>query len=172
MTRCQRNQYIKHSLLYEGQFQDIQSIMKYATFSIILAKPGFMAHTIVIVALPSFRSLWLFPMSTLSFSPNCWSRWWASEDLVRHFTPRLLMNAPRASWMVRAMHGMWFLKAGNWIADASSVDCSSRVIEQCEEAVSVVIPSKQPSVSSKRSNTSFKCTASLAPVCWPFTYHR
>jgi len=29
MTRCQRNQYRKHSWLYEGQFQDFQNIMKY-----------------------------------------------------------------------------------------------------------------------------------------------
>jgi len=28
-TRCQRNQYSKHSLLYDSQFQDFQNIMKY-----------------------------------------------------------------------------------------------------------------------------------------------
>jgi len=28
-TRRQRNQYSKHSLLYEGQLQDFQNIMKY-----------------------------------------------------------------------------------------------------------------------------------------------
>jgi len=35
-----------------------------------LGKPGLMANTLFILALPSFRSLWLFPMSMLSFSPN------------------------------------------------------------------------------------------------------
>jgi len=29
MTRCQRNQYTKHSLLSEGQLQDFQNILKY-----------------------------------------------------------------------------------------------------------------------------------------------
>jgi len=45
------------------------------------------------------------------------------------FTPRLLMNAPKASCMTCAMHGMWFLSAGHSIAEASSIDCSSRVIK-------------------------------------------
>jgi hypothetical protein len=44
----------------------------------------------------------------------------------------------------------------------------NRVIE---EALCIVIPSKWPSVSSKQSSTSFTCTASLVPVCWPVTYH-
>jgi hypothetical protein len=48
------------------------------TFLIIFAKPGLMADTLLILALPSFRSLWLFPMSMLSFSANCWSRSCAS----------------------------------------------------------------------------------------------
>jgi len=99
------------------------------TFSIILAKHGFMADTLLILALPSFRSLWLFPMSMLSFSPNCRSHSWASQDSVRPFTPRLIISAPEASWMTRAMHGMWFLKSGHWIAEASSVDCNVSVIE-------------------------------------------
>jgi hypothetical protein len=34
MTRCQRNQYSKHSLLYEGQFLDFQNIMKYVLFQL------------------------------------------------------------------------------------------------------------------------------------------
>jgi len=130
-----------------------------------------MADTLLILALPSFRSLWLFPMSMLSFSPNCWSRSWASQDMVRPITPRLLMNAPNASCMPCAMHGVWFLNAGHSIPEASSVDYGSRVIEKFEEALSVVIPSKRPSVSSKRSSTSFNCIASLALVCWPLTYH-
>jgi len=45
------------------------------------------------------------------------------------FTPRLLMNAPNASCMTCAMHGMGFLKAGHSIREASSVDCCSRVME-------------------------------------------
>jgi len=130
-----------------------------------------MAETFLILALPSFRSFWLFPLSMLSFSPNCWSCSWASQDLVRPFTPRLLMNAPEASCMMCAMHDMWFLNAGHSIPESTSVDCSSRVIELFEEVLSVVIPSKQPSVSSNRSRTSFKCAASLCPVCWPLTYH-
>jgi len=130
-----------------------------------------MADTLLILALPSFRSLWLFPMSMLSFSPNCWSHAWASQDLVPLFTPWLLENALEASCMTCAMHGMWFLEAGHWIAEASSVDCNARVIEYFEEALSVVIPSKRLFISSKQSSTSFKGMASLAPVCWPCTYY-
>jgi len=81
------------------------------------------------------------------------------------------MNAPKASCMMCAIHGIWFLNAGHSIPEASSVDCSSRNIESLEEALSVVITSKWPSVSSKQSRTSFQCTASLAPVCWPVTDH-
>jgi len=130
-----------------------------------------MADTILILALPSFRSLWLFPMSTLSFSPDCGLRSWASQGLVRPSTLILLMNAPKANCMMCAMQGMWFLNGGHSIPEASSVDCSSRVIEWFEEALSVVIPSKRLSVSSKPSRTSFKCMASRAPVCWLLTYH-
>jgi len=126
------------------------------TFSIIFAKPGLIADTLLILALPSPRSLWLFPMSMLSFSPNCWSHSWASQNLVWPFTLRLLMNAPKASCMTCAMHGMWFLNASHSIQEASSVDCSLRIIEKFEGALSVVIPSKRPSVSSKQSSTSFK----------------
>ena len=98
-------------------------------FSIFFHKPGFMADTILILGLPSSRSPWLLPMSMLPFIPNCWSCSWASQDLLRPFTPRLLMNAPKASCMTCAIHGMWFLNAGHLIAEASTVDCSSRVIE-------------------------------------------
>jgi hypothetical protein len=66
---------------------------------------------------------------------------------------------------------MWLRKAGHSIPEASSVDCSSRVIELFDEALSVVIRCKQPSVRSKQSRTSFKCIAYLAPVCWPLTYY-
>jgi len=59
------------------------------------------------------------------------------------------MDAPKASWMTCPMHGIWFLNAGHSIPEASSVDSSSRVIEQFEEALSIVIPSKRPSVSSQ-----------------------
>ena len=41
------------------------------TFLIIFAKPGIMTDTLLILVLPSFRSLWLFPMSMISFSPDC-----------------------------------------------------------------------------------------------------
>jgi len=130
-----------------------------------------MANTLFILALPSFQSLWLFTMPMLSYSPNCWSSSWASQDLVRPFTPRLLMNTPTASCMTCAMPGMWFLNAGRSIPAASSVGCSSRVTEYFEEALSVVMPNKRPSVSSTQSSMSFKCTASHAPVCWRLTYH-
>jgi len=46
------------------------------TFSIIFAKHSLIADTLLILALPSFRSLWLLPMSMLSFSPKCRSRSW------------------------------------------------------------------------------------------------
>jgi len=45
-------------------------------------------------------------MSMHTFSPNCWSSSWASQDLVRLFTPRVLMNAPKASCKMSAMQGM------------------------------------------------------------------
>jgi len=48
------------------------------------------------------------------------------------------MNSPNVSFMKCAMQGMWFLKAGHWIAEVSSDDCSSRAIEEFEEALSVV----------------------------------
>jgi len=81
------------------------------------------------------------------------------------------MNAPTASCMTCSTHGIWFLNAGQSIPEAASVDCSSRVIELIEEALSVVIPSKWLLVRSNRSSTSVKCMASLAPVCGPLTYH-
>ena len=139
------------------------------TFSNIFANPGLITDTLLILALPSFRSLWLFPMSVLAFPPNCWSHSWASYNLVRPLTLRLFTNIPKASWMACAMHGMWCLIAGHTIPEASRVDCSSRVIKWFEEALSVVILSKRPSVSSIRSRTSFQCMASLATVCWPLT---
>jgi len=107
----------------------------------------------------------------LSFSSNCWLRSWASHDLVWPFTPTLLMNAPKASCMTCAMPGMWFLKAGHCIGEALSVDCSSRVIQKFEEVISVILRSKRPLVSSKWSSTSFTCTASYPPECWPLTNH-
>jgi len=78
-----------------------------------------MADTLLIVALPTFRSLWLFPVSVLSFSPIWWSCSWASQNLVQPFTPRLLMNAPKASCVTCTMHSMWFLNAGHSILEAS-----------------------------------------------------
>ena len=115
--------------MYKGQFQEFQNFLELHTFWIIFAKPCLMANTLMILALSTFHSLWLFPMSMRSFSPNCWSRWWASQDLVRLFTPRLLMNTPVTSFMTCAMHGMWFLNAGNWMREAWKVDCSLQVIE-------------------------------------------
>jgi len=141
------------------------------TFSILFAEPGFMADTLLIPALPSFRSHWLFPLSVLSSSPNCWSRSWASQHLAQPLTPRLLMISSKAICMTCIIHGMWFIKAGPGMAEDLSFDCCSRVIEEFEEALSVVIPSKRLSVSSNQSTTSFTCTASLAPMCWPLTYH-
>jgi hypothetical protein len=86
-------------------------------------------------------------------------------------TPRLLRNAPKASWMTCAMHGMWFLNAGHSIPQSSSVDYSSCVIEWFEKALSVVSPSKQPLVSSNQSWTSFNCAARRGPFCGPLTNH-
>jgi len=85
--------------------------------------------------------------------------------------PRQIFTAPNARCMLCAMHGMWFLNAGHSIPEASSGDCSSRVIMLFEEALSVVIPSTQPAVSLKQSSTFFKCTGCHAPVCWPLRYH-
>jgi len=138
--------------------------------SISFVKPGLMANTLLILALPSVPSLWLFPLSMLSFSPKCWSRSWAFQDCVWPWTPRLLTNAPNASWLTCAIHRMWLLNAGHSIPEAWSVDCSSQVIEMMDKVVSVVIPSKRPLLSSKRSRTSSKCMLNLALVCWPLTF--
>ena len=113
---------------FSAIWRSISWLSKYleiCTFSIIFPKAAFMANTSLILALPCFRSLWLFQMSMRSFSPKCWSRAWASQDLVWSFTPRVLMNAPKASCITCAMHAMWFLKAGHLIEEASSVNCSS-----------------------------------------------
>jgi hypothetical protein len=145
----------------------VSGLSKYVdipTFSIIFAKPGHMADTLLILALPSSRSLWLFPISIPSLSLNCQSRTWDYQDLVRPFTPRLLMDAPEAGWMICARHGMWFLKAGHSIPEASRVDSNARVIKSFEEALSAVIPIKWPVVRSIRSRISFKCSATCAPV--------
>jgi len=130
-----------------------------------------MADTLLIIALPTFRSLWLFPMSIRSFSPQCWACSRASQDLVQPFTPKLLINALKASCMTCTMQSMWFLNAGHSIPEASSVDCSSCIIEWFEVASSVVIPSKWQSVSSEWYSTFFKCMAILAALCWLLTYH-
>jgi len=142
------------------------------TFSTMFATPGLITNTLSILALPSFWCVQLFPMSMLSFSANYWSRSWASQVLVQPWTPRQLMNAPKASYMTCAMHGMWFHNAGHLKLEGSSVDCSSRDIDKYEESLSVAIPSTWPSVSSKLSCTAFKSTASLETVCCPFTWHR
>jgi hypothetical protein len=46
-----------------------------------------------------------------------------------------------------------------------------RVSEEFEEALSVVIASQRPSVSSKQSESSFKSPASRAPACLPLTFN-
>jgi len=149
----------------------LSKLLEIRTFSIIFAKPGLMADTLLILTLPSFRSLPLFLMTMLSFSPICWWRSWASPDMVQPFTTRLLKKAPKASCMTCAMSGMWFLNAGHLTPDVSKVDCSPQVIEQFEESLSCATRSKRLSVSSKRSRISSRCTASLSPVCWPWSYH-
>jgi len=138
-------------------------------FKIIFAKPGLRAPTFLILALPSFRSSWLYPMSTLSFSPICWSCSWASQDLVQPSTPWLLMNVAKASWMRCAMRGMCFLNAGHRIPAAWRDNTYSHIIKQFQEVLLVVIPSIRPSVSWTWSRTSCECTASYAPVFQPLT---
>jgi len=137
----------------------------------IVAKPGLIANTLLIWPLTSFQSLWLFSMSMLWLPWNCWSSSWASEELARPFTSRLLINPSKASYMTRPMHGMWFLNAGHSIPEAPRVDCSSQVIEWFEEALSVVIHSKRWSICYRQSLTSVTHMASLAAVCRPLTYH-
>jgi len=130
-----------------------------------------MADTWLLLGLPSFRSLPIFAMTILSFSPNCSLHSWASQDCARPFTLPLLLNPPKPSCMMCPIHGMWFFNAGHLMPEGSRVDCSSWVIEQFEEALPEVIPSKRPSVGWQRSRTTLKCTACLAPVCYPLTYH-
>jgi len=64
-----------------------------------------------------------------AFSPNYWLHSGASQNWVQPFTHRLRMNAPRASCMTCAVHGMWFLDAGHSIPEVSTVDWSLPVIE-------------------------------------------
>jgi hypothetical protein len=108
-------------------------------------------------------------MSVLSFSPNGGSRSCASHDLVRPFTLILFINSPKASSMMCTIHGMLFHKAGHSIPVASSVNCSSWVIVEFFEALSVTIPSKRLSLNWKCWRTSFVYMASPAQVCWPLT---
>jgi hypothetical protein len=68
------------------------------------------------------------------------------------------------------MHGMWFLNAAHSVAESSGDNCSSRVIEYFEEALSVLVPNNQPSVSSNRLRMFFNRAASLVPVSCLFTY--
>jgi hypothetical protein len=142
------------------------------TLSIVSAKPGHMAGTWLILALTSFRSLGLILVSIHSLPPNDWSCGWASRVSVRSFTPRLLMNGPKASCMSCALHGLWLLNAGQPIAVDSSVDGSSCVDEWFEEASSVVISWKPPLVCSTPSITCLIHSALQASVFWPLTYHR
>jgi len=97
----------------------LSTLLEICTFWIIFAKPGLMAITLVILALPSFRSLWLFPTAMLSSSLNCWSHSSDSEDLVWPVTPTVLMNAPEASRLRCAINSMWFHNAGHSIPEAS-----------------------------------------------------
>ena len=73
--------------------------------------------------------------------------------------------------MTCAMHGMWFRSVGPSILEAWRVDSNLRVIESFGKALSVVIPNKQPLVSSTWSRTFFICMASRALVYWPLTYY-
>jgi len=150
-------------------FWGLSKFLEIHTFSIFFAKPGLIADPLLILALPCLHSLGLFTMSVRAISPNCWSRSWGSQVLLRPFTPRLLMNALKAWWLTCTMHGMWFLNGGHLILATSTVHCSFQVIELWEEALLVIIPSKRRSGSPKQSRTSFKCMASLASVCWPLT---
>jgi hypothetical protein len=149
----------------------LSQYLEIRTVSMIVGNPYLMADTRLNLVLPKVRSVWRYLISMLSFSPICWSCSLVTHDLLRHYTPWLRMNAPTASGMTCTVHGMWFLNAGHSILESSSVDYSLQVIELFQEVWSVVIPSKQPSVSSKQSSMPFKCTASLPSVCLPLTYH-
>jgi len=139
------------------------------TVANLFAKPGLMSDTLLILALLCFRSLWLFLISMYSFSPNCWSRLSASQNVVQPFTSRLVINTPRARWMTCVTRDMWFLNVVLSIPGPSIVDCISLIIEQFEEAFEVVLPSTQPSKSSKGSRMCSNCMGTGAPVCWWLT---
>jgi len=139
------------------------TFLELCTFSIIFTKPGFLANTLLILALPSFRSLWHISLCMLSFCPNCWSRWCASQVLLQPSTLRLVMNSPQASCVTRAMHGLWFLNLSNLSMEVWRANCRASVAKQFKKALSVVIWSILQSVSWKQSRTSVKRTARLAP---------
>ena len=141
-------------------------------FALSFAGPGPRAEAQLIVALPSFRSLRLFPMTTHSFSLNCWLGSWAFQDLGRLFTPWLPMNVRKSSWRAGAMHGTWLLNAVHKsIPEASSFDCSWHAIEEFRNALSVVIASKWPFVSLTQFSMCYNYTASLVLTSWPVNYH-
>jgi len=140
----------------------LSNYLQISAFSSIFAKPSLMADTLLILALPSFPSLWLFPMSMHSFSAHCRLGSWASQELVLPFTSRLFMIAPRASWMTYAMPVIWLHNAGHFILEALRVDCNLQVIEWFEETFAIAVYGEWPLVSSKRSRTAFKCMASRA----------
>jgi len=75
------NQYRKHSVLYAGRFGTL-NIPWISSFLNYLWKPGHKADTLLIVALPSFRSLWVFPMCMLAFFTHCRSWLWDSRNSV------------------------------------------------------------------------------------------
>jgi hypothetical protein len=136
------------------------------TFRIIFAKPGHIANTLLILALPFFRSLWQFPVSVVQFPPNWWWRLCTSPDLVRTCPPIQPINALKASCMTCVLHGIWFLIGGHRIQEASRVDCSFQEIKELEEALPIIILRTWPSVSPNWSSTSIIYMASLAPICW------
>jgi len=118
--------------VFSAIWKSVSGLSKYhaiRTVSNIFAKRGLLSETLLILALPVSRNLWLFPISTPLFSPNSWSRSGASQDLVWPFALGLLMNASQASCMTCGMHGMWVLSAGHSVTEAPSVDCSSGVME-------------------------------------------
>jgi len=157
-----------------AMWRSVSGLSKYheiLTFSSIFAKPGYMADTLLILALPSFRSFWLSPMSMLWLSPNCWSRSPDSKDLVRPLhRDRSGMHLKPAGWLAPCMV-CGSSKQPTGLSRPRVLIAARVSSKNFKTVLSVVISCKRPAVHSKRSSTTMKCMASLTAVRLPLTDH-
>lgn len=117
---------------FSAMWKSVSGLSKYLeiyAYSNMFAKPGLMATTLLILALPSVWSLWLIPIPMLVYSLNWWLHSWASLDLLQPLTPRPLMNSPQPSLRMCAMHGIQIVNASHSIPEDTTFDCNLQVME-------------------------------------------